>query len=556
MGKILDLYWHFAEPGDTYLGRILAGMDPNQESFGSLPPHWNVDNPMGNEEICEAMNLMFATILQKLGGSAVDPTGILLLCLASVVWNVDFLKTTAAAIPGHPFDMIPLLTNASLLAELKLLVTIESEGHMTVATGIPPHIRQAVLIKDTLGVCKETLEAVKNLTDGVKEAVKQGFEEKAEESGQMTSERMKIMIDEYHNKVETLINTKLTNLNFPLNPDPNRNDEAGNDQDDGIVFAEGEGELVVVNNNQTIRHRLYTYEGRFWHVPKDFEFPTGGHLDTGWKLWLCGLSSNETIDNGIRVQAPVRPFRLFKSTMLPLDVRRKFELNWKPIFSLMQGAPDMNIAPTMDHTAASISLSFSVGKEYLKTRVSYVFESERSTPDQWGISTWSRKVCRSSIMKNGNDSDKSHLPAATHRNRPRQQRQPRKKPLAHVRRTRRRLVERATDGAGLPVEEPAAGATINDDTEEDDGGDGRLPRQVDEELAATNDAATNDTNDDGDGDGLLPLLNLTATAAARGEEIEREVNQAMEGELREQRRVANVGRPDGHGGVLFVGPRF
>ena len=291
-----------------------------------------------------------------------DPTGILLLCLASVVWNVDFLKTTAAAIPGHPFDMIPLLTNASLLAELKLLVTIESEGHMTVATGIPPHIRQAVLIKDTLGVCKETLEAVKNLTDGVKEAVKQGFEEKAEESGQMTSERMKIMIDEYHNKVETLINTKLTNLNFPLNPDPNRNDEAGNDQDDGIVFAEGEEELVVVNNNQTIRHRLYTYEGRFWHVPKDFEFPTGVHLDTGWKLWLCGLSSNETIDNGIRVQAPVRPFRLFKSTMLPLDVRRKFELNWKPIFSLMQGAPDMNIAPTMDHTAASISLSFSVGK--------------------------------------------------------------------------------------------------------------------------------------------------------------------------------------------------
>jgi hypothetical protein len=25
MGKVLDLYWHFAGPGDTYLGRILAG---------------------------------------------------------------------------------------------------------------------------------------------------------------------------------------------------------------------------------------------------------------------------------------------------------------------------------------------------------------------------------------------------------------------------------------------------------------------------------------------------------------------------------------------------
>jgi hypothetical protein len=48
MGKIFDLYWHFAEPGDTYVGRILAGLDLNEESFGSLPPHWKIDNSMGN----------------------------------------------------------------------------------------------------------------------------------------------------------------------------------------------------------------------------------------------------------------------------------------------------------------------------------------------------------------------------------------------------------------------------------------------------------------------------------------------------------------------------
>jgi hypothetical protein len=51
MGKILDLYWHFAEPGDTYLGRILAGLDPHEERFGSLPLHWKVNNPMGNAKI-------------------------------------------------------------------------------------------------------------------------------------------------------------------------------------------------------------------------------------------------------------------------------------------------------------------------------------------------------------------------------------------------------------------------------------------------------------------------------------------------------------------------
>ena len=67
-----------------------------------------------------------------------------------IVWNVECLKSTAAVIPGHPFGTICLLSNAGVLAELKLLVTIENEGHMMVATGIPPHIGQAVFIKSTL----------------------------------------------------------------------------------------------------------------------------------------------------------------------------------------------------------------------------------------------------------------------------------------------------------------------------------------------------------------------------------------------------------------------
>jgi hypothetical protein len=33
LGKILDIYWHFAKPGDHYLGRCLAGLDPNSEDF-------------------------------------------------------------------------------------------------------------------------------------------------------------------------------------------------------------------------------------------------------------------------------------------------------------------------------------------------------------------------------------------------------------------------------------------------------------------------------------------------------------------------------------------
>jgi hypothetical protein len=145
--------------------------------------------------------------------------------------------------------MIPLLSNVELLGELQLLVTIESDGHMTVATGIPPHTCQAVLIKTALDVCKETLEAIKLRTGGGADAVKAGFEEKVLECGQMTGERMKDMIVEYHAKMETLIDLKLAKLNNSFEPN-NQIEEATNenDSDDGILFAEGEEEDVLEEN--------------------------------------------------------------------------------------------------------------------------------------------------------------------------------------------------------------------------------------------------------------------------------------------------------------------
>jgi hypothetical protein len=52
LGRILDFYWHFAEPGDHYLGCCLADLDPNSEDFAILPPHFTVSNPI------EAVELM------------------------------------------------------------------------------------------------------------------------------------------------------------------------------------------------------------------------------------------------------------------------------------------------------------------------------------------------------------------------------------------------------------------------------------------------------------------------------------------------------------------
>jgi hypothetical protein len=219
-----------------------------------------------------------------------------------------------------------------------------------------------------------------------------------------------------------MIDEKLTQLRESLPNVTGAEPPQDEEEIDDTVFADGQEEEVLVEdatgNGNTpptrITYRQYSYDGRFWHVPKAFKFPTGMHLDTAWKIWIYGLPVNETIDaNGTRCQAPIRPFRSIKPEMLPKAVKQDFQLHWRPIFSMMEQAPGLNIREAGVVDATYVTASFDSAKTYLKTRVSYVFEKERSNPDMWEISTWSRKVQRSSILKDGTNADRANLPGDT-----------------------------------------------------------------------------------------------------------------------------------------------
>ena len=61
LGKVLDIYWRWSKLGDTYLGRLLAGLDPdNEEQFATLPPHFI--QGMENEYIREGMMLRVVVV--------------------------------------------------------------------------------------------------------------------------------------------------------------------------------------------------------------------------------------------------------------------------------------------------------------------------------------------------------------------------------------------------------------------------------------------------------------------------------------------------------------
>ena len=65
LGKELDVHWYFSERGDHYLGRILANMDSKKPSFGNIPSHWKLQNPMENEDVAHTMYILFGCILKE-----------------------------------------------------------------------------------------------------------------------------------------------------------------------------------------------------------------------------------------------------------------------------------------------------------------------------------------------------------------------------------------------------------------------------------------------------------------------------------------------------------
>ena len=76
MGKVFDVYWTFAQTGDQYLGKILAGFDPNSGDFACFPPRFIVG--MENIYVKNAMESSFKNIIERCMNEFPNIQGVLL----------------------------------------------------------------------------------------------------------------------------------------------------------------------------------------------------------------------------------------------------------------------------------------------------------------------------------------------------------------------------------------------------------------------------------------------------------------------------------------------
>ena len=164
-------------------------------------------------------------------------------------------------------------------------------------------------------------------------------------------------------------------------------------------------------------HRTqFCYDGRFWCVPHDFKFPQM-KLRQGWQCWLRGLPGNKSKHQGESVNAPIAPFRKLTSNLMKPKMGIKFRGDIAPVFQLMEKAP--GFVPSESYTQAELDECFDQGIEYIKVRISYIFEDLKWK--DYTVSTFCKKLKASSIRKYGSDSDKAHI-CETVRNRARPRR--------------------------------------------------------------------------------------------------------------------------------------
>ena len=352
LGKVLEVYWKYSMIGDTYLGRCLAGFDPDLTGFGVLPLHFSAG--MANEFVREGVHLCFGSILEQFPGEGIE--GALLLFLASIVYHAEtFLLPILAKNKGHPFLSIPILSRPDLLRELQELVTLEPAGAVQQATGVPCHAKMMDELKDMYKMLQDYMSEEREWRQALPGIIKDTIDDKAAESGHVTAafvmEQVSKAIANSTNTMEAKIVDAVTKATSQLRSQCSDNVES----DDGSLRLNGpaDGRLSTQSLYPTYKYQdehATTKRNKNrtdWDVPVDFDLPQAD-LYVAWTAWLLGYPLNKSMrSNGEMYNAPVKPLHLLqRGGKMPHKLKKKFDNAWRPALELMHDEVESTIRST------------------------------------------------------------------------------------------------------------------------------------------------------------------------------------------------------------------
>ena len=366
-GTVQDIYFNFAQPGDHYVGRMLAGLDPNSTRFRVLPPHFTCG--LENPYVKQALDMCFGRILKAREDLSYLP-GFFLRLLASIVYHEHWIRRILQKDSKHPFGNIYFFEHTELLKNLRDLVTTDATTNMQLPTGIPTHIDLNNKLEKILENNNDFLDQLKAQSIVIQEAVKRAIQENDILSGNVTMPVLTEKLETHHNAIIEFIKNNTIHLT-------NDNAEGKEEPDDNTP---GNSKLSFVDNLHSVEGTpRYVYNGKFWDVPNGFKFPKNPTRKVGWEYWLRGKPGNEMLVNDIFKKAPIKPFRKMIRDCLPGSEENVWGSSWKPIYAYMEnallldvndkGEPNIKIpSDPKDITNEFIENSYKVATECMKKK--------------------------------------------------------------------------------------------------------------------------------------------------------------------------------------------
>lgn len=435
MGTVIDIYWRYAEAGDHYLGRILAGYNPSEKDFDSLPPHFTVG--LDHPKVKRAMIMCFGNILSK-SKEGVTP-GLLFRCLASVVYHSDSIISFCTTIPGsHMFMTLPLFQDQAFITELKALVTIEkTDGICAVATGIPPNAQMQKTLEIIMGkmdVIQDGYNAVisdrKVLLEDYATKVNELLERRALENNQLTHQNVKLLlqdaITDMTDRVEDRVLGKIRVEIRAALGSVTDNASNSNVRTELTPLAL----LAPFHQSSVAKFRIYTHGSgqKYYFTPSaDYNLPKRCQLRSALGFFLNGDRACRAMQlDGELGIAPVRPFCLWEThEYLPPLIWKRFKVGWKPILDAMMGLQAFQLAvqqvrdvslqgergvPRIYTFEELDALNMACISYLVDTKVTYV---QQKNYVKWTVTTWSTNIQHCKIVDKGTAEDVRNLCAPT-----------------------------------------------------------------------------------------------------------------------------------------------
>lgn len=265
IGPVQDRYLKYENAGDHFLGRVVSGLPLNKPEFSVVPPHFENTKDMR----------MLVVLEQTFPIYMHHPSifGILLLCLASLVYHREHLKNILPK--NHALHSTYIFRDDEEFEYLRLQISINESEDMR-ASGVPPYIHLYKQQKET----KDSVDALPNI---IITKMSDLIDEKGVAAGNVTHAVLKELIQDALNTASQYNN--------------------------GILLSQ--------ESERTRLRELYNWDGALRLLPKTFKFPKVDTF-TAWLLWWFGSSANK-----------YPPFSQISSRDLPTRNMQKSLSEWK-----------------------------------------------------------------------------------------------------------------------------------------------------------------------------------------------------------------------------------